>query len=144
MHIHGWRHIRYFLRVPKVRRRENGCKTHMPLHTAYCGKYLSSSSSLSPLCPSSSSSSSSSLSFSSFEMTLEQCSRPLDSVGKRQRIFSWKSRKRREIGNYDSNSSSSEGELFRQPARWGRVHITTVVLYCSKSCVLTQNRKIES
>ena len=40
-------------------------------------------------------------------------SRPLQSVGRRNQVFSWQPKKRSATAAYDSDSSSSEGELFK-------------------------------
>ena len=40
-------------------------------------------------------------------------SRPLQSVGRRNQVFSWQPKKRSAAAAYDSDSSSSEGELFK-------------------------------
>ena len=40
-------------------------------------------------------------------------SRPLQSVGRRNQVFSWQPKKRSATTAYDSDSSSSESELFK-------------------------------
>ena len=63
---------------------------------------------------SSGSSSSSSSSSSSFEASSgAERSRPLQSVGRRNQVFSWQPKKRSATTAYDYDSSSSEGELFK-------------------------------